>query len=385
MDNVEEFEVCVVGGGVMGSCTAYSLAEAGKSTVLLEQFPIPHTRGSSSGHSRITGLSDYSAPFMGQLVSHGEKKWLKILAAATTKGARYAPLLSVSTDQDVLKAKAQRMENAGIRPRWIDVDRLNSDYKATFPSDRFAVADDSGLVLIANKCVTAAQTLVEKHGGVILDAWPVKAIEAEEGDWVRVVGPKGAIKCRSLVLCPGPWADQALSPLGIHLPLKTFKTGIWYYKLKETNIPRSNLNDLSIPNHFFYSTPELEYPGLIKFGIHEGVEVSPEEREKADLSHLKEKVSDYLQKFFPQIEPEPSIEESCMYTMTPDEDFILDYHPKHKNIVYACGFSGRGFQIAPAVGDMLAAMVLGRDDIYDRTPFLASRFAKNPSPKDSKI
>ncbi|XP_068220097.1 peroxisomal sarcosine oxidase-like [Palaemon carinicauda] len=384
MDSVEEFDVCVVGGGVMGSCAAYSLADAGKSTVLLEQFPVPHTRGSSSGHSRITGLSDYGTPYMADIVSHGVKKWVKLLAAATTKGARSAPLLSVSNDQEVLKAKAKRMEKAGVPPRWIDVDTLNRDYKATFPSDRYAVADDSGLVLIANKCVTAAQFLFEKRGGVILDAWPVKEINAEE-NWVRVVGPRGVIKCTSLVLCPGPWAEQVLSPLGIHLPLKTLKTGIWYYKIKNTTLPRRNFNDLSIPNSFYYSTPELEYPGLIKFGIHEGVEVSPEEREKVDLSHLKEKVSNYLEKFFPQIESEPSIEESCMYTMTPDEEFILDHHPKHKNIVYACGFSGRGFQLAPAIGDMITAMVLGHDDIYDRTPFLSSRFSRNTSPTVSKI
>ncbi|KAK7074463.1 hypothetical protein SK128_010718 [Halocaridina rubra] len=369
----EEFDVCVVGGGVMGSCAAYSLAEAGKSTVLIEQFPIPHTRGSSSGHSRITSLSDYRHPFMASLVNHGYKQWLKLQTIAAEWAVRQAPVLTIGTDEEVIKHKGKRIESCGFPPTRLTIADLNAQYKSQFPSDRFAVIDPSGLVLVANKCVLLVQKLFKSRGGVILDGCPVKQVETEK-ERIRITCPRRVITCKSLVLCPGPWAKELLGKVGIKLPLRTLKTGVWYFKLRDPSFPPSSINDLSISNEFFYATRPFEYPGLIKFGVHDGVEIDPGEREKCDLSHLKKKMTDYLEEFFPQIEPQPSIEESCMYTMTPDSNFILDYHPKHKNIVYACGFSGTGFQLGPAIGEVLAGMVLDYEPIHDMTPFRASRF-----------
>ncbi|XP_047484408.1 peroxisomal sarcosine oxidase-like [Penaeus chinensis] len=370
----EEFDVAVVGGGVMGSCAAYCLAQAGKSTVLIEQFPIPHSRGSSCGQSRITSLGDYTSPYMKPIINHGYKQWLKILATAAADLFRVCPLLTVSHDLEFMKEKAKIVKDTGFDPVWIPVDKVNEKYKTSFPKESSALIDTSGGVLFAQKCVQEVQRLFKDLGGVIVDAWPVTSIEP--GDpWVQVKGRRSAIRAKSLVLCPGPWATEVLTPLGIDLPLKTVRLGVYYWKVKDSSFPRGTICDMTDPHNFFYAVSPLEYPGLIKVGLHEGVETTPSTRDKIDMSDIKMKISQYIQQHMPNVESEPAIEESCMYTVTPDEDFVMDYHPEHKNIVYAVGFSGRGFKYAPAIGEMLAGMVQGHDPIHDLSPFSAARFA----------
>ena len=65
---------------------------------------------------------------------------------------------------------------------------------------------------------------------------------------------------------------------------------------------------------------------------------------------------------------------TCMYSMTPDEDFIIDTHPIHKEIILAAGFSGHGFKFASAVGEALSEIAQNQATTIDLTPFRLSRF-----------
>merc|ERR1712018_698134 len=89
-----------------------------------------------------------------------------------------------------------------------------------------------------------------------------------------------------------------------------------------------------------------------------------------DKAHLHE----FIAKKFPKVDPNPSIEESCIYTVSPDNVHILDKHPKHPNIVVGCGFSGSGFKLGPVTGEFLANMATGKRTKFSPKPFMASRF-----------
>ncbi|XP_060597745.1 peroxisomal sarcosine oxidase-like [Ruditapes philippinarum] len=80
---------------------------------------------------------------------------------------------------------------------------------------------------------------------------------------------------------------------------------------------------------------------------------------------------------FPTLEAEPSIVETCIYTNSPDKGFILDVHPKWKNVVIGAGFSGHGFKLSPVVGKLLSQLATGQRPSYDLSPFRLSRFLKN--------
>ncbi|MRC56929.1 FAD-dependent oxidoreductase, partial [Bacillus thuringiensis] len=79
-------------------------------------------------------------------------------------------------------------------------------------------------------------------------------------------------------------------------------------------------------------------------------------------------VEAFAQRHLPGVIPQVGINEHCMYTMTPDEHFILDVHPHWKNIVIGAGFSGHGFKLAPVVGKVLAELAIGRRPSYDLRP-----------------
>jgi len=91
----------------------------------------------------------------------------------------------------------------------------------------------------------------------------------------------------------------------------------------------------------------------------------------------KIRLREFIAEKFPNVESWPSIEESCIYTVSPDQVHILDVHPNFKNIVVGCGFSGSGFKLGPVTGEFLADLVSGKPTKFDGKPFQASRFGKS--------
>ncbi|XP_066950071.1 peroxisomal sarcosine oxidase-like isoform X2 [Macrobrachium rosenbergii] len=329
-----EYEVAVIGAGVMGSSAAHYLAKEGRRTILIDQFPLPHTRGSSGGHSRITRQANYGSPALTPIMLDSNKEWHRIA------------------------------EQAGI-------DLL----RTSFPSNYKAVVDPSAGVLLADKCIQAFRKLYVNSGGTVLDNWPVTSIIP--GDIIEIKGVQGKdIKVKNVVICPGPWFAPLLETLGLKFPVWAEKIGVFYWKIVDAKTPGFTFIDTSDGNHHFYALPDVEYPGYMKLCPHVGPMINPNERDKADMSRLLQQAQKYVANYFPCLESKPSVMESCMYTLTPDEAFILDRHPEHKNIVFAGGFSGTGFKIAPSCGEALARMAMGLDPKLDFSSFNFSRFTQ---------
>lgn len=81
----------------------------------------------------------------------------------------------------------------------------------------------------------------------------------------------------------------------------------------------------------------------------------------------------WLTAHVPFLDPTPVSMETCLYTMTPDEDFIIDVHPTNPGIIIGAGFSGHGFKFGALVGAMLAGMAVRGDAGYDISAFRLSR------------
>ncbi|XP_042860697.1 peroxisomal sarcosine oxidase-like [Penaeus japonicus] len=375
-----ECEVAVVGGGVMGSSAAHYLAEAGRDTVLIDQFPLPHSRGSSGGHTRITRLANYGHPALTAIMKDSFDQWLQLEHQSGVRLFRPAPLLAVGLNSSENSAPALDNVKASIHasggtPEALDVATTNQRFRTSFPSNYKAVVDPSAGVLMADKCLKALQNLFINNGGRVLDGWPVTSIIP--GKTVELRGPKGRVRAQAVVLCPGPWAGTLLDSLGVQLPVRTEKIGVYYWKVRDSKTPAFTFIDLSRPENHFYALPDYEYPGYMKVCYHAGPQTDPDERDKVDMSAIQRKAEEYVKNFFPCLEPKPSVVESCMYTVTPDESFVLDRHPLHHNLVFGAGFSGTGFKIAPACGKALARMAMGLQPQLDFSPFGFSRFNRS--------
>ena len=114
----------------------------------------------------------------------------------------------------------------------------------------------------------------------------------------------------------------------------------------------------------FYGLPEIDIPG-IKIGAHHTGPVISHAQEKGDIKYNEEcekslqLTTAFVERFFPELESNPSATVTCLYTSTPDHDFILDKAPNYSDNVYlAAGFSGHGFKFGPAIGEAMAQWIL---------------------------
>ncbi|XP_057694812.1 peroxisomal sarcosine oxidase isoform X2 [Corythoichthys intestinalis] len=242
-----------------------------------------------------------------------------------------------------------------------------------------ALVDTTAGVLYADRALKAVQGQFQKLGGVIKDQ--EKVINIKTGQIVTVSTVAGVYQAKGLVITAGPWANRLLAHVDLHLPLEVVRINVCYWKEKipdsynvKKRFPCFILTEGEEAKDHIYGLPSNEYPGLMKICYHNGSKTDPDQRDmQTDASDI-DILRRYIARCFKGLIPEPSLVESCMYTLTPDHHFVLDRHPVHGNIVIGAGFSGHGFKFGPVVGKLLCELILGEVPSYDLSPFRISRF-----------
>ncbi|XP_015458757.3 peroxisomal sarcosine oxidase [Astyanax mexicanus] len=380
----EEYDCIVIGAGIQGSFTAYHLAKNKKKTLLLDQFFLPHSRGSSHGQTRIIRKA-YEEDFYVHMVEGSYELWARLEREAGVKLITRTGLLLMGPEnaKDFQLVKSS-MQNNGIPAVFLQRHEFSQHIPNVnlTPGDGALVETTAG-VLFADRAVRAAQMVFQGYGGEIKDGQ--KVLQIEPGSVVTVKTGSGIYRAKSLVIAAGAWCNELLTHVGLQLPLQVLKINVCYWKEK---VPGS----YSVKNRFpcfiqlhpkeaendIYGLPSNEYPGLMKLCYHSGSETNPDERDKQTDKSDVEVLSRYIVRCFPGLVPVPSVVESCMYTVTPDQNFVLDHHPTYRNIVIGAGFSGHGFKFSPVVGKVLSELSMGQVPSYDLSPFRIDRFSTQP-------
>lgn len=372
---VEEVDILIVGGGVMGAAAAWQLSrradarEGAPKVLLLEQFVRGHTRGSSHGASRIFRYTHHvaneAAMMPGLLTS-----WRALEAEANEPlfqscGGLYIgrypadPFLAACVD--VLQA--QGMEYELLTPaetaRRYPQFRLRADEAALLQPDNAIVA--------ASPAVEAMGRLAQARGIEWRDGCRVTAIEPG-ADGLEVVyardGESMRVRAARVILTVGPWAPQllgALLPTFPPLPLQVTRQQVAYFNVEDQEawrVARCPLFIYTADPHV-YGFPIHERAGQIKVAreLHD-TQVSPDDEPSAlawAVAELEATVGERLVGVAPRaLDVTP-----CLYTETPTRDFIVDRHPQWPGLVIAAGFSGRGFKFAPGIGALAAELALG--------------------------
>ncbi|CAG0893451.1 unnamed protein product [Cyprideis torosa] len=376
------FDVIVIGAGVMGLWTGLHLARRGKKTLLIEQFPVPHSRGSSHGQSRIYRLA-YPEKHQTLMTKASYPFWKMLERESSEVLMKGFPLLRITEDpndqiiEECLRSM-QQSECEETKTERLTGEEINKRYPGVrFSPNCQGLLDHYGLILLADRCNRAVLGLYQNSGGILIDAAPI--VHIEPGRIIKVTDAHQRTYCsQNLVICGGPWAGKLLSKLNYQLPLQPIKIPVIYYRIKGCSPARfSFLGNCAMFGEIF-SLPELEYPGMIKFGPHYGPEIDPEQRDSLNMEPIIDCVSCFVRDHFTYLDPTPAIIENCMYTVTPDSICILDTHPVHRNISFGCGFSGAGYKIAPVVGQILADLAMDIPAPPDVRQFMsASRFTQS--------
>ncbi|MGK9147828.1 FAD-dependent oxidoreductase [Plantibacter flavus] len=357
-------DVVVIGAGIVGAAAARSLAESGRGVLLVERFERGHDRGSSHGATRIFRqgytADDYVALTTEAVhawrdleartgrtllestgaVDHGEPAMLDAIEAAMTRGG----------------VASERLSPAAAAARWPGL-----------RFDREVLHHASGGRLLAADSIEALLDLAEESGATLRFGVRVTDLDLVEGtddaapEAVLVHTSAGTVRAAHVVVAAGSWAPDLAGPLasaaGTPLP------AIDVTQVQPAHFP-TELPDAAWPSFVHYPADGSSVYGLltpgegVKVGLHGGaVHVHPDERDGlAEPGELAQLV-DYVAAWVPGVVASEPATISCLYDISPDEDFVID---RIGRVVVATGFSGHGFKFGPVLGRLILDLVDGR-------------------------
>jgi sarcosine oxidase len=359
-------DVVVVGLGGMGSQALWRLARRGARVIGVDQFPPGHDRGSSHGQTRIIRTAYAEGPDYVPLVQQAWRLWDE-LAAATgeelvrrTGGLMLGPPSAATIAGPIDSARRHRLpyevlDAAAVRTR--------------FPQHRFAagsgfVEADAG-VLFPERSVRAAVRAAEAAGARTAIGSPVTGV-LPDPDRPRVRIGDRTLVARRVVLAAGAWTGRLLP--GLAARLRPVRRVIGWFAADRPDdfapdrFPVYIRADGDRPgSSVWYGCPQVD-GSTVKIGLHmrpgldEPADPVPGPRppDRADAAALTEIVAATLV----GLRPEPVRLATCMYTLTPDEHFVIGHRRDLPGLTLLAGFSGHGFKFAPVVGEIAAQLAL---------------------------
>jgi sarcosine oxidase len=319
--------VAVIGAGVMGLATGWALRRRGIDAVVYEQFEVGNPRGSSHGRSRIFRLA-YAEDHYVRLAQESLALWRELEAESGETILELNALVEIVGALE--ESTARTLERCGVAWERLDREEAEARYPIHVPDGSFVVVQPEAGIARADRALQAfARELdVREHTRVHPDE-----VEAD-----------------AVVVTAGSWVNELLDePLNVKVTRET----LCYFRPETGGRPVPSVvsfkPDLHV--HDMYSLADPKY-GLKVGAHHHGAEADPNLPGEPD-PELIERITDWARATYRLADPDPVGAETCMYTTTPDETFILE---RRGRIVVGSACSGHGFKFAPANGERLAAL-----------------------------
>lgn len=379
MTKAREYDVIVVGLGGMGSATLYHLAKPGVRVLGLEQFSPLHDRGSSHGDSRIIRETYFEHPLYVPLVQRAHELWRALEESSKSSLLTVAGGLMIGPpDGSVVSGTLRSAREHNLPHEILSPKEIAKRFPAfSVNPDVVAVLDPRAGYLDPEACTKAHLELAEHSGAAAHFNERVLAWSAG-GDGVRVDTVAGQYKSEKLILSAGSWINSLLGELRLPLEIER-QTVSWF----EAPAPAANYQSSRFPIYAYefkagvicYGFPELA-KGVKASVMHDGAifrrpgEIDRTVTEAQDLRPLRSALRDVL----PDLSRSPVRDSTtCIFTNTPDHDFVIDFHPEHPNVLISSPCSGHGFKFASAIGELQADLVTTGSSRFDLTPFRLDR------------
>ncbi|HKE35886.1 MAG TPA: N-methyl-L-tryptophan oxidase [Candidatus Baltobacteraceae bacterium] len=348
-----DYDVIVLGLGGIGSGAAYWLAKRGSRVLGIEQFELGHARGESHDHSRIIRLSYCTPPYV-RLAKEAYAAWASVERDSGEQLVFKTGGLDIGPQGGAipLEGYADAMRACDVPFEWLDASEIRKRWPAFAVGDeiRALFQAESGIVA-AERATAAHQRAARAHGATLLDRSPITGVRARGGEIVVEAGGERH-SAGALVIAAGPWSAQALAKFDITLPLEVTKEQAMYFRPR--NVERFAFGHFPVwiwmDDPSFYGFPVFGESGAVKVTQDAGGKpVDADARTFEEDPEITQRVRSFLERYLPEANGERHLVKTCLYTLTPDRDFVIDTLPEHPNVSVAIG-AGHAYKFASVIG-----------------------------------
>ncbi len=372
----EQYDAIVLGLGGIGSGALYWLARRGARVLGLEQFELGHARGESHDHSRIIRLSYHAANYVA-LAKRAYESWAVLerdsgdRVVYKTGGLDLGPrngAIPLDGYADAMRAcdvAFETLDATQIRHRFPPF-RIDDDVCGLYQAD--------GGIVAAERATAAHQRMAAAHGAAVVDNVRVERIDVD-GSHITVRTRELAYRTSQLIVSAGPWTKPILASAGVDISLEVTKEQPMYFRPADASPFAMGRFPVWIwmDDPSFYGFPVFGETGAVKVTQDAGGKaVDPDTRTFDEDTDITQRVRSFLRAHLPALDAPLHLVKTCLYTLTPDRDFVIDTVPEAKNVHVAIG-AGHAFKFASVIGRILSELALDGETESDISGFSLAR------------
>jgi len=356
--------IAVIGAGAFGGWTALHLLERGAWVTLLDAWGPGNSRSSSGGETRVMrGTYGPDQPYT-ELAAHALKLWEKYERRWKRQFLHRSGVLWMAAGRDdtfergsvemlrAAKIKYRELPAAQMKKRWPQINFEGIEWGIFEP--------DCGYLDARASCQAVVDAFVAEGGkyrqvAVLadgLESEPMRALALSDGS---------RLKADVYVFACGPWLGK-LFPSAVGDLVRPTKQDVFFFGPPAGN---DRFSDAHLPvwadhcGRFRYGIPGSDRRGFKVADDTRGPAFDPTNAERTVNQETLKDIREYVAFRFPALKNAPLIETRvCQYEQTPDNHFIVDRHPAMDNVWLVGGGSGHGFKHGPAIGEMMAELIL---------------------------
>ena len=388
---IPTFDTIVCGLGAMGSAAIYQLAKRGNKVLGLDRFSPPHANGSSHGESRIIRQAIGEGEEYVPLALRSYELWREIENETgrdllTITGGL---TLESQSSEAVMHGRRNFLDQTircavkfDIRHEVFATADIRKRYAQFAVTDERAYFEYETGFLRPELCIEAQLDLARKHHAVVQTDEPVVSVGTRGNSGVTVNTTRGAYGAERVIVTAGPWIAGLLPPAYRRL-FEVSRQVMYWFEIRGDR--RSTFAPPGFPIFIwifakdsafgFYGFPTLDGK-TIKIATEQFTATTHPDRMQRAVTREEEQFmyGDYVQGRLPGVSNRCAAAVSCLYTTTPDSNFVIDVHPDDDRIIIASPCSGHGFKHSAAIGHALAEQVIDGRSKIDISSFSLKRF-----------
>ncbi len=373
------YDVIVAGVGAMGSAACWHLARRGVRVLGLERFDLGHAMGSSHGLTRIIRLAYFEGSQYVPMVRRAHELWTETGAEAGLKLLHVTGSLDLAPEgAGIVESSLQSCLDHGLAHEVIARDEIARRFPAfQLPEGHIGLWQPEGGFVASEKAIYAHVGLAQARGADIRTNEPLIDWSPTADGGVTVSTERGTYSAGRLVITSGGWIADAVPALAAKLT--TVRQAIGWFTTRRPELFREAAFPvfiLTVEEGSFYGFPLYEHPGFKLGGPHFAREpMDPRDPDRTPSPQQVARIRECLARYIPDAAGDALTLRGCVYTVSPDDDFIIDTVPGAPQAVFASCCSGHGFKFASAIGEVLADLATTGRSRFDLSPFALARLA----------